>query len=175
MPAAPPSSSVRGGCCWLLQSDPSPERPPSWISMLLLWLLITRVRKRHALHAAALRRWANRLHVGDSRHLVMSPSEALAKLLTDDDHWFHGLVLQLGEATRGVCVQMVTRETNGCCAGRLLWIDVGIFSADCHSAAECLAGIAFACRKRSHGSQRPILSTSFCNGLRIHRSEWCQC
>ena len=74
---------------------PSSERPPSWISMLLLWLLITWLWKRHALHAAVLRRWANLLHVGDSRHLVMSPSEALAKLLTDHDHCCYGLVLQL--------------------------------------------------------------------------------
>ena len=49
----------------------------------------------HALHTAAMRRWANRLHVGDSRHLVMSPSEALAKLLTNDDHCCYGLVLHL--------------------------------------------------------------------------------
>ena len=36
-----------------------------------------------------LRQWANQLHVGDSRHLVVSPSKTLAKLLTDDDHWFY--------------------------------------------------------------------------------------
>ena len=76
---------------WLLLAAaiPSPERPPSWIAMLLLWLLIAWLWKRHALHAAGLRQWANRLHVGDSRHLVMSPSEALAKLLIEDDHCFY--------------------------------------------------------------------------------------
>ena len=63
---------------------------------------------------------------------------------------------------------------DGCCAGPPLWIDVGICGADCHTAAECLACIALACRKRGRGSQKPILSSSFCNGLRIHRSERCQ-
>ena len=30
-------------------------------------------------------------------------------------------------------------------------------------------------RKWSRSSHRPILSSSFCNGVRIHRSECCQC
>ena len=67
----------------------SSERPPSPSAALLPWLLTTCHWQFDALHATALRRWANWLHAGDSRHLVMSPSDALAKLLTDDDHWFY--------------------------------------------------------------------------------------
>ena len=85
---------------WLLLAAaiPSPERPPSWISMLLLWLL--NGSSSHGFGSVTrcmllFCRWAYLLHVGDSRHFVMSPSEALAKLLTNDDHCCYGMVLHL--------------------------------------------------------------------------------
>ena len=58
---------------------------------------------------------------------MMSPSEALAKLLTDDDHWFYLLVLQLQQATCGGCIQMVTWETMAavlvhCCGSMLAYV-----------------------------------------------------
>ena len=51
---------------------------------------------------------ADRLHVGGSHHIVMSPSEALATLLKSHDHCFNWLVMLLLRATCGACGQMVT-------------------------------------------------------------------
>ena len=46
-----------------------------------------------------------------SRHLVVSPSDTLARALTLDDHCCHGSVLLLWDAERGGCGPLVTWET----------------------------------------------------------------
>ena len=152
---------------------PPPARPPSSSSLLLLWLLIARHWQLDTLDAAALRRWANRLHVGDPRHIVMLPSGAMARLLTFDDHWHRGLFLLLWEAACGSYGHVVTRETLVALVISLPMIEVGFCGADGQLAAACIACIASARKKRSRVSQMSISGSSFCKGLRIHRSECC--
>ena len=119
--------------------------------------------------------WADRLHVGGSHHIVMSPSDAWARVLTNDDQCHRGLFLLLWEAACGSCGHVVTWDTLVALVISLPMIEVGFCGADGHFAAYCTACIASARVKRRRGSQRPILRSSFCNGLRIHRSERCQC
>ena len=105
--------------------------------------------------------------------IVMLPSGAMARLLTFDDHWHRGLFLLLWEAACGSYGHVVTRETLVALVISLPMIEVGFCGADGQLAAACIACIASARKKRSRVSQMSISGSSFCKGLRIHRSECC--
>ena len=100
----PPRARGADGCCCcnaaagaatleLTAAPVAPHRAP-WAA------------RRTARCCSAL--WANRLHIGGSHHIVMSPSEALARLLKNHDHCFNWMVMLLCGAACGDCGQMVT-------------------------------------------------------------------
>ena len=100
----PPRARGADGCCCcnaaagaatleLTAAPVAPHRAP-WAA------------RRTARCCSAL--WANRLHIGGSHHIVMSPSEALARLLKNHDHCFNWMFMLLCGAACGGCGQMVT-------------------------------------------------------------------
>ena len=109
-----PSNSHPNPLNWSVGTTPSvPAVPPlferAWLLLQLLLLLLQSRRRSgrhpgfqccfygsssHGLEASRAARCCSAsvgesASRGDSRHLIMSPSEALAKLLTEDDHCFY--------------------------------------------------------------------------------------
>ena len=88
------------------------ERPSLSSSAPVLCLLITRHWLGSSTRCTLLLCVCGRIGftLATCRHIVVSPSDALARALTLDDYCCHGLVLLLWEAEHGGCGPLVTWE-----------------------------------------------------------------